>query len=189
VYRALYDIEERGSRLDATSRLLLRRRESVPLMRQLDLLLESPLAHQLLPKSKLGKAIGYLRNNWDALKRFLSDGRLPIDNNDAERDLRRIAIGRRNWLFVGSRDGGDRAAVILTVIASAHRHDLDVWAYLRDVLERLALGESHLEELLPDVWKAAHPQHVRTFREEERERRAENRRYRGAKRRLEAMRA
>lgn len=189
VYRALYDIEERGSRLDATSRLLLRRRESVPLMRQLELLLESRLAQELLPKSKLGKAIGYLRNNWEALKRFLSDGRLPIDNNEAERDLRRIAVGRRNWLFVGSRDGGDRAAVILTVIASAHRHDLDVWAYLRDVLERLALGESHLEELLPDVWKAAHPQHVRTFREEERERRAENRRYRAAKRRLEAMRA
>jgi transposase len=189
VYRALYDIEERGSRLDAVSRLLLRRRASVPLMRQLELLLESPLAKGLLPKSKLGKAIGYLRNNWEALKRFLSDGRLPIDNNDAERDLRRIAVGRKNWLFVGSRDGGDRAAVILTVIASAHRHDLDVWAYLRDVLERLALGESHLEELLPDVWKAAHPQHVRTFREEERECRAENRRYRAAKRRLEAMRA
>ena len=189
VYRALYDIEERGSRLDAVSRLLLRRRESVPLMRQLELLLDSPSARGLLPKSKLGTAIGYLRNHGDALKRFLSDGRLPIDNNDAERDLRRIAVGRKNWLFVGSRDGGDRAAVILTVIASAHRHDLDVWAYLRDVLERLARGESDLEQLLPDVWKAAHPQHVRTFREEEREQRAENHRYRAAKRRLEALRA
>jgi transposase len=187
IYRALYDIEERGSRLDATSRLLLRRRESVPLMRRLELLLESPAARGLLPKSKLAAAIGYLRNNWEALKRFLSDGRLPIDNNDAERDLRRIAVGRKNWLFVGSREGGDRAAVILTVIASAHRHDLDVWAYLRDVLERLAQGEGDLEQLLPDVWKAAHPQHVRTFREEERDRRAEDRRYRRAKRRIEAV--
>jgi transposase len=185
IYRALYDIEERGSRLDATSRLLLRRRESVPLMRRLELLLESPAARGLLPKSKLAAAIGYLRNNWEALKRFLSDGRLPIDNNDAERDLRRIAVGRKNWLFVGSREGGDRAAVILTVIASAHRHDLDVWAYLRDVLE--AQGEGDLEQLLPDVWKAAHPQHVRTFREEERDRRAEDRRYRRAKRRIEAV--
>jgi transposase len=189
IYRALYDIEERGSRLDPTSRLLLRRRESVPLMQQLELLLESPSAKGLLPKSKLGTAIGYLRNNWEALKRFLSDGRLPIDNNEAERELRRIAVGRKNWLFVGSRDGGDRAAVILTVIASAHRHDLDVWAYLRDILERLARGEDDLEALLPDVWKAAHPQHVRTFREEERERRAEDRRYLAAKRRIEAARS
>jgi hypothetical protein len=108
IYRALYDIEERGSRLDPTSRLLLRRRESVPLMRRLALLLESPAARGLLPKSKLAAAINYLRNNWEALTRFLSDGRLPIDNNDAERDLRRIAVGRKNWLFVGSREGGDR---------------------------------------------------------------------------------
>ena len=83
---------------------------------------------KLLPKSKLGQAIGYLRNNWDALKRFLSDGHLPIDNNEAERALRRIAVGRKNWLFVGSENGGERTAVILTVIASAHRHDLDIWA-------------------------------------------------------------
>ena len=189
IYRALYDIEERGSRLDATSRLLLRRRESVPLMQRLELLLESPAARGLLPKSKLAAAINYLRNHWDDFKRFLSDGRLPIDNNDAERDLRRIAVGRKNWLFVGSREGGDRAAVILTVVASAHRHDLDVWAYLRDVLQRLAEGvsEDDLEQLLPDVWKAAHPEHVREFREEERDRRAEDRRYRRAKRRLEAV--
>ena len=145
--------------------------------------------HTIQFKLKLGKAIGYLRNNWDALKRFLSDGRLPIDNNDAERDLRRISVGRKNWLFVGSREGGERASVILTVIASAYRHDLDVWAYLRDILERLARGEGDLQHLLPDVWKAAHPQHVRTFREEEREVRAEARRYRAAKRRLEAIEA
>ncbi len=185
-YKALYDIEERGSRLDPSARLLLRRRESVPLMKRLEELVHSRSARDLLPKSSLGKAVNYMRNNWEALKRFLSDGRLPIDNNDAERDLRRIALGRKNWMFVGSRDGGDRTAVILTVIASAHRHDLDVWAYLRDVLERLAQGETNLEALLPDVWKASHPQHVRIFREEERQRRADDRRYRAAKRRIEA---
>jgi len=97
IYRALYDIEERGRRLDPTSRLLLRRRESVPLMRRLESLLQSPAARGLLPKSKLAAAINYLRNNWEAFTRFLSDGRLPIDNNDAERDLRRIAVGRKNW--------------------------------------------------------------------------------------------
>ncbi len=186
LYRALYDIEERASRLDPAARLRLRRKESVPLMKRMEFVINRPSALQLLPKSKLGQAFGYLRNNWEALKRFLGDGRLPIDNNEAERDLRRVAVGRKNWLFVGSEEGGERTAIILTVVASAHRHDLDVWAYLRDVLERLAKGEDNLEELLPDVWKAKHPQHVRNFRAEERQQRADQRRYRRAKRRIEA---
>jgi transposase len=189
LYHLLYDIEERGQRLDPVERLRMRRHESVPLMKRIEVLIHSPAALKLLPKSKLGQAIGYLRNNWNALKRFLSDGNLPIDNNEAERALRRIAVGRKNWLFVGSENGGERTAVILTVIASAHRHDLDVWAYLRDVLERLAKGEQNLEELLPDVWKANHPEHVRNFREEERQHRADDRRYQNAKRRIERVNA
>jgi hypothetical protein len=88
-------------------------------------------------------------------------------------------------MFVGSEQGGERTAIILTVIASAHRHHLDVWAYLRDVLQRLAKGEADLEELLPDVWKAKHPHHVRDFRAEERQARADGRRYRRAKQRIE----
>ena len=189
LYRALYDIEERASRLDPAARLRLRRKESVPLMKRMEFVINRPLAMKLLPKSKLGQAFGYLRNNWEALKRFLGDARLPIDNNEAERDLRRVAVGRRNWLFVGSEEGGERTAIILTVVASAHRHDLDVWAYLRDVLERLAKGEDDLEELLPDAWKAKHPEHVRDFRSEERQERADQRRYRRAKRRIESANA
>jgi transposase len=187
LYHLLYDIEERASRLDPVARLLLRRRESVPLMKRMEVVIHSPPALQLLPKSKLGQALGYLRNNWEALKRFLSDGRLPIDNNEAERDLRCVAIGRKNWLFVGSEEGGERTAIILTVMASAHRHDLDVWAYLRDVLERIAKGEDDLDELLPDVWKTKHPEHVRDFRAEERQQRADDRRYRRAKQRIELV--
>jgi transposase len=189
MYRMLYDIEERGKRLDPVARLFLRRKESVPLMKRIEQLINSAAAMKLLPKSKLGRAIGYLRNNWQALKRFLSDAHLPIDNNEAEYALRRVAIGRKNWLFVGSEQGGERTAIILTIVASAHRHDLDVWAYLRDVLERLAKGEDNLEELLPDVWKARHPEHVRDFRAKEREDRAAERRYRRAKRRIEAVKA
>jgi len=79
--------------------------------------------------------------------------------------------------------------VILTVIASAHRHDLDVWAYLRDVMERLAKGEQNLEQLLPDVWKANHPEHVRNFRTEERQTRADDRRYKSAQRRIDRVKA
>ena len=184
LYHLLYDIEERASRLDPVSRLLLRRRESVPLMKRIEVVINSPTAMKLLPKSTLGRALSYMRNNWDALKRFLSDGRLPIDNNEAERALRRVAVGRRNWLFVGSEEGGERTAIILTVVASAHRHDLDVWAYLRDVLERLAKGEDDLNQLLPDVWKAKHPEHVRDFRTEERQQRADQRRYDRANQRI-----
>jgi transposase len=185
LYHLLYDIEERASRLDPVERLHLRRSESVPLMQRMETVINSSPAMRLLPKSKLGQAVNYMRNNWDALKRFLSDARLPIDNNEAERDLRCVAVGRKNWMFVGSEQGGERTAIILTVVASAHRHHLDVWAYLRDVLERLAKGEDDLEELLPDVWKAKHPQHVRDFRAEERQERADRRRYRRAKQRIE----
>jgi len=187
LYKALYDIEERGSRLDAAERLSLRRRESVPLMKQLECLLNSEDARKLLPKSKLGTALAYLRNHWEAFKLFLSDAQLPIDNNEGESSLRRVAVGRKNWLFVGSQQGGERTAMILTIIASAHRHDLDVWAYLRDVLERLAKGDTDLEQMLPDVWKASHPQHVRNFREEERQDRSERRRYEHAQRRIERV--
>ena len=104
-------------------------------------------------------------------------------NNEGENAVRGIALGRKNWLFLGSEDAGDRTATILTIVGSAHRHDLDVWAYLRDVLERLARDTADLEALLPDVWKAAHPEHVRTFREQEKQERADARRYRRARRR------
>lgn len=188
LYHLLYDIEERGKRLDAVDRLLLlRRRESVPLMKRMEQVIQSPTARELLPKSKLGRAVNYMRNNWVALKRFLSDGRVPIDNNEAEADLRCVAVGRRNWTFVGSEQGGERTAIILTIVSSAHRHDLDVWAYLRDVLERLAKGQDRLEDLLPDAWKATHPRHVRDFRAVEREQRAEERRYQRAKKRIELV--
>ena len=168
IYRHLYDVEMVARDMTAADRLALRQRESMPMMKELQRITDHITGPPVLPKSKLGKALNYLKNNWEALTYFLTDGRASIDNNDAERNLRRIAIGRKNWMFVGSADGGARIATILTVIASAHRHDLDVWTYLRDVLERLAKGEQDLASLLPDVWKTSHPDAVRTFREEER---------------------
>lgn len=179
----LYDVEDRARPLDDAGRLALRQRESVPRMAQLRAVLDSPAAARVLPKSSFGEALGYLRNHWAAFQLYLHDGRLPIDNNDVERDLRRVAIGRKNWLFLGSEDAGARTATILSVISSAHRHDLDVWAYLHDVLETLARGPRDLPTLLPDAWKVAHPEHVRTFRAQEKEARAAARRYRRACRR------
>ena len=158
-------------------------------------LLDSAAAARVLPKSKFGEALGYLRNHWPAFQVYLEDGRVPIDNNDVERDLRRIAVGRNNWLFIGSEQAGERTATILTIMASAHRHDLDVWAYVRDALERLARGRAAaggdvnqidpriLESLLPDVWAQSHPESIRTFRANEKEQRAERRRFKRAERR------
>lgn len=111
-----------------------------------------------LPKSPIAVATRYTLNQWSGLSRYVEDGRLAIDNNAAERALRGIAIGRKNWLFCGSEAGGRTAATLFTMIASAVRNALDPWAYLRDVLTRLpVLGERPSREdllpLLPNRWQ------------------------------------
>ncbi|MEK7753406.1 MAG: IS66 family transposase, partial [Acidobacteriota bacterium] len=194
-FRQLYDIEDRGRTMDDVHRWELRQRESVPVMNRLRKLLDGEAAKRVLPKSKFGETLGYLRNHWSAFQVYLGDGRVPIDNNDVERDLRRIAVGRNNWLFVGSEAAGERTATILTIVASAHRHDLDEWEYLRNALEQLARGRAAaggaadmidpaiLESLLPDVWAKSHPESIRSFRTNEKQRRAEVRRFKRAERR------
>ena len=89
------------------------------------------LASRALPKSDLGKAVSYAQNQWQALRRYTADGRLTIDNNVSERTLRHQAIGRKNWLFLGSEPAGPRAAILFTVLAGAKRHRIEPWAYLR----------------------------------------------------------
>jgi transposase len=111
-----------------------------------------------LPKSPWAQAINYALNQWDDLCLFSKLGCLAIDNNVAERSLRGIALGRKNWLFVGSPSGGNTAAILFSVLASCKRHDVEPWAYLRDVMQRLATpctGEE-LRGLLPQHWKPSH---------------------------------
>lgn len=112
---------------------------------------------KVLPKSLIAQAINYALNHWQALARFLDDGFLDIDNNIAELILRHIAIGRKNWLFAGSAEGARTAATLFTVASSCHRHKADVFAYVRDILERLAHAPNpspeQLREWLPDRWK------------------------------------
>ena len=96
-------------------------------------------------------------NNWPALKRYTEDGDLEIDNNGAERSLRGIAVGRKNWLFYGSDNGGLTAAVLTSLIASAKRAKIDPVAYLRDIFDRISAHPAgRLDEFLPDQWKASH---------------------------------
>jgi hypothetical protein len=93
----------------------------------------------------------------EALNVFVNDGALPIDNNQVERFLKCIAVGRKNWLFIGSLRGGVRNASMMSHVASALRMDLDVGMYLEGVITHMLRGTAKTEELLPDRWTAAHP--------------------------------
>jgi transposase len=156
--RLLYDVEReaRDRALDGDGRLALRHEKSVPILEDIEAYLKRERA-TVLPKSPIGEAIGYALGNWEALVRYCEDGDLEIDNNGAERALRGIAIGRRNWMFFGSDNGGRTAAVLTSFIMTCKRADIDPFAYLRDVFARISAHPANrLEELLPDKWKAAH---------------------------------
>jgi transposase len=113
---------------------------------------------QLLPKSLLGEAVTYALNQYAALTEYLRQGFLAIDNNRAEQEMKRIAVGRKNYLFVGSDQGGATAAVLYSFTSTCHRHGLDSFAYLQDVLRRLPTQPvERLAELLPDRWQPLPP--------------------------------
>ncbi len=122
----------------------------------------------ILPKSDFGKALQYIRNHFDELRRYLSNSHLPIDNNQTEQLMKQVAVGRKNWLFTGSVLGGQRTAGFLTLVSSALRNNLDVWAYVKDVLDQLLDGLTDYEPLLPWKWAKSHPQSIRQYRIEER---------------------
>ena len=134
----------------------VRQERSVPVLTALHAWLEAEKP-KLLPKAALRGAMDYLLNHWQALVRYTTDGALAIDNGAAERALRGLTIGRRNWLFCGSEQGAQAAAVHFSLIASCHRHGIDAFGYLRDILTRLPLlgpapSRDDLRPLLPDRW-------------------------------------
>jgi hypothetical protein len=153
-------------------------------MKQVRQWLDGAAARGVLPKSRLGEAIRYLKNQWPPLTVFLGDGRVPFDNNETEQLMKQVATGRKNWLFIGSVEAGYRAAILLTIVSTAHRYHLDVWLYVKDVLDRLLAGESDLASLRADRWAAAHPDAIRPYRVEEARYRADAKATRRARRRL-----
>jgi len=151
---ALYGIEAdiRGKPPDERQRS--REEKSLPLLAGLKAWLETTLP-KLSGKSDLAAAMRYALNRWDALIRYTHDGRIEIDNNAAERSIRGIALGRKNYLFAGSDTGGDRAAAIYSLIETAKLNGLDPEAYLRNVLTRIADHKiNRVAELLPWNWSA-----------------------------------
>ncbi len=162
----LYKIEHRAHDVSVEARRELRAAEAVPVLDKIETYLDE-VAPRALPKSALAKAVTYARNQWTALRRYTEDGRLTIDNNISERTLRHQAIGRKNWLFLGSEAAGPRAAVLYTILAGAKRHRIEPWTYVRDILLRLHADDQCLEDLLPDRWAAAHPEAILNHRLEE----------------------
>jgi len=178
----LYDIEDEIRLLSPAERLAARQQRSVPILDRLEPFLREQQA-DALPKSQFGKAIAYALNHWPELRRFTENGVLEIDNNISERTLRLCAIGRKNWMFVGSDRGGETAAICFSILANAKRYRIEPFAYVRALLIALSSDEVDLESLLPDVWIAAHPEHVLTYRRDEAEAAANARRRRRATRR------
>jgi hypothetical protein len=186
-FSRLYAVEHDAQSLSPEARCALRQQQSVPILNDMHEWLSEQL-RGLRPKSAVTGAIKYSLKNWDALCRFTTDGNIPIDNNRTERALRAQAVGRKNWLFLGSDNGGQTAAVLYSIVASAKRHHLDPEAYLTDVLRRLPAitNPLALRELLPDRWATTHPEHVVQFRRAESAQAAKRRLSRRDRRRQQA---
>jgi transposase len=155
-YRQLYELERAAKDFSDAQRLQMRQDLAVPILGQFRQWLESQRPG-VLPKSPMGEAIGYALNNWEALRRYTEAGFLAIDNNIAEREMKRIAIGRKNWLTIGSPRGGETAAVLFSFTSTCQRLGVEPWAYLQHVLGHLPSHPAEqLAELLPDEWARAH---------------------------------
>ena len=151
----LYAIDQdiRGQSADA--RRSIRSLRSRPLAEDMKTWLEKQLC-RVPPRGGLAEAIRYALARWTALCRFLDDGRIELDTNTVERAIRPVALGRKNHLFAGSDGGADRWAIVASLIATAKLNDVEPYAYLKDVLERMTNGHpmSHIDDLLPWNWKA-----------------------------------
>jgi transposase len=151
----LYRVEKQARTLSSEDRLRLRQLQSRPILDKLqDYLLE--IQAEVLPKSPEGRAVRYTLKNWTALTRYCEDGDLEIDNNATERAIRSVAVGRHNWMFFGSDHGGNTAAVLRSFVASCQRASVNPFAWLKDVLSRIAAHPiTRLTELLPHNWASA----------------------------------
>jgi transposase len=151
----LYEVEHTAAELDPAARQALRQEQSVPLLAKVDAERQA-LGRVVLPKSPLGDAVRYLTNQWAALQRYVADGRVAIDNNRAENQLRLVAVGRKNWLFAGSFEGARRAALLYSLVQSCKLIDVSPYLYLKDVLLRVATHPHRfLDQLTPRGWARA----------------------------------
>jgi transposase len=150
----LYQIERESKELSDALRLAVRQERSLPILEKIKSWLDTE-QEVVLPRSPMAAAITYAQNQWQALTTYTTQGFLNIDNNASERALKRVAIGRKNWLFAGNDAAAENHARLWSLIASCERHGIDPQRYLTSVLAKI--GQTPAEELkqfLPDVWKA-----------------------------------
>lgn len=154
----LYVIEDQAKDMTPEERRQLRQQRAKPVAEDLHAWLVGQ-RQRLAKADATAKAIDHTLGRWRALMRYLDDGNVPIDNNAVENAIRPFVLGRKNWLFVGSKEAGERAAAILSLIESAKLNGHDAWAYMKDVFERLpTLKDRDLHTLLPHNWRpAVHP--------------------------------
>jgi len=151
----LYRVEKEARPLTAEDRLRLRQLQSQPILEKLHNYL-SEIQAEVLPKSPEGRAVRYTLKNWTALTRYCEDGDLQIDNNATERAIRGVAVGRNNWMFFGSDEGGKTAAVLRSFVVSCQRVGVDPFVWLKDILSRIADHPiTRIAELLPHNWMPA----------------------------------
>lgn len=151
IYRVEREAREQG--FDPDRRRDLRQQQAKPLLDAMLPWLEG-IRPRHLPKSPMGDAINYTLRQWDTLVRYLDDGRLEIDNNRVERQMRSVAVGRKNWMFAGSAEGARRAAIAYSLVGTCGLLGIEPWAYLKDALQRIAEGDDPAS-LTPRLWKAA----------------------------------
>jgi len=158
----LYAVEREAKGADDAARLALRREKSLPVLAQIKTWLDAE-QEIVLPRSPMAQAIGYALNQWNALTAYATQGFLAIDNNASERALKRVAIGRKNWLFAGNDAAAENHARLWSLIASCERHGVDPQRYLTSVLAKIGqTPTTELDQFLPDVWKAEDADEPRT---------------------------
>jgi transposase len=151
-WSVLYAVERQGKGLGPAARLALRREKSAPVVADFRRWLDAQHG-RFLPQEPITKALNYVNNHWVALIRFLDDGRIPIDNNLAERMLKAVAVGRKNYMFAGSDAAAARAATFYTWVETCRLHGVDPPTWLADVLPRIATTRpSEYDDLLPHRW-------------------------------------
>ena len=139
--------------MTAQQRYEIRQQRSAPVVNDLFNQFKQ-VGQKVVPKSPLGEAVRYCLNQEKPLRAYLKDGRLRIDNNEVERGIRPLGIGRKNWLFAGSERGGRTAAVFLSLFGSCRNLSINPWLYLKDVLDRIMPHpKDRLRELLPGYWQ------------------------------------
>jgi transposase len=155
----LYDIERRLRRQQAGPALrdAYRISQSTPICRRIHRVLHRwHLTRRFLPKSSMGKAVSYALGQWESLEVYLKEPEIEIDNNLVENAIRPTALGKKNWLFFGDAEAGERSAIIYSIIESCRRHGIEPYTYLHDVLTRLpSMTNRQIKDVVPKAWAAA----------------------------------